>query len=71
MLLKSYTWDFPGRAVNKNLPAKAGHTGLIPEPQLLSLSSRASESQLLKPACLEPVLHSKRRHHNEKPPRHN
>ena len=23
--------------------------------------------QLLKPACLEPVLHNKRSHHNEKP----
>ena len=31
-------------AVDKNPPAKGGHTGLIPEPQLLSLSSRACES---------------------------
>ena len=30
--------------MNKNPPAEAGHTGLIPEPQLLSLSSRARES---------------------------
>ena len=27
--------------------------------------------QLLKPTCLEPVLHSKRSHHNEKPTHHN
>ena len=27
--------------------------------------------QLLKPVCLEPVLHSKRSHHNEKPAHHN
>ena len=26
--------------------------------------------QLLKPVCLEPVLHSKRSHRNEKPMRH-
>ena len=26
--------------------------------------------QLLKPACLEPVLHSKRSHHNKKPAHH-
>ena len=28
---------------------------------------RACEPQLLKPTCLEPVLHSKRNHHKEKP----
>ena len=27
--------------------------------------------QLLKPTCLEPVLHNKRSHHNEKPAHHN
>ena len=36
-------------------------------PQLLSLRSRACELQLLKPGHLEPVLHNKRSHHNEKP----
>ena len=54
---------FPGGAVDKNLPAKAGDTGSIPGlgrshmlqsnkarvPQLLSLSSRACEPQLLSP----------------------
>ena len=65
----------------KNLPANAGDTGSSPgpgrshtpqsnkarEPQLLSLCSRAREPQLLKPARLEPVLHNKRSHRNEKP----
>ena len=27
--------------------------------------------QLLNPTCLEPVLHNKRSHHNEKPTHHN
>ena len=26
----NYIWDFPGGAVDKNLPASAGHTGSIP-----------------------------------------
>ena len=72
--------DFPGGAVVKNPPANAGDTGSIPglgrshmlqsnwarAPQLLSLRSRAREPQLLKPACLEPVLRSKRSHRNKK-----
>ena len=40
-------------------------------PQLLSLSSRARKPQILKPACLEPVLHNKRSHDNEKPAHRN
>ena len=36
-------------------------------PQLLSLCSRARQPQLLKPACLEPMLRNKRSHRNEKP----
>ena len=62
--------NFPGGAVVKNQPARAGDTSLIPGPgrshmlqdnklhvpQLLSLSSRAWEPQLLKPTCLKPVL---------------
>ena len=59
-----------------NLPADAGSTGTgsIPDlgrshmswskeahgPQLLSLSPRARELQLLKPECLESTLHNKR-----------
>ena len=30
-------------------------------------TTEASEPQLPKPACLEPVLRNKRSHHNEKP----
>ena len=65
----------------KNPPANAGDTGSSPGlgrshmprsnqarvPQLLSLRSRARETQLLKPACLEPVLCNKRSHCSEKP----
>ena len=29
---KSESWDFPGGAVVKNLPANAGHTGSSPGP---------------------------------------
>ena len=36
----------------------------------LSRSYWVHEPQLLKPACLGPVLHSKRNHHNEKPVHH-
>ena len=32
-----------------------------------TLGARAHEPQLLKPACLEPVLHNKRSHRSEKP----
>ena len=56
---------FPASVVVKNPPANAGDTGLIPSPgrshmpwgnktwvpELLSLCSRASELQLLKPEC--------------------
>ena len=47
---------------------------LSPEPQLLSLCSGAREPQLpslhnyWSPCTLEPALHNKRSHHNEKPP---
>ena len=34
-------------------------------PRLLSLCSRARESQLLNPRTLEPMIHKKRGHHNE------
>ena len=40
------------------------------EPQLLSLRSRAYEPQVLKPTCLEPMLHNNRSHNNEKPMHH-
>ena len=79
-VISKYSWGFPGGAVVKNLPANAGDTGSNPgpgtshmpqsnkahAPLILSLCSRAHEPQLLKPACLEPVLCNKRSHHNEK-----
>ena len=68
-----------------NLPANAGDTGSRPglggshmprsswarAPQLLSLRSRAREPQLLRPACLEPVLRNERSHLSEKPAHRN
>ena len=86
LMIKNHCFrDFPGGAVVKNTPAYAGDTGSSPgpgrshmlqgiwahAPQLLSLRSRARESQLLKPTCLEPVLHNKRSHRNEKPKHRN
>ena len=85
------TWlDFLGGTVDGNLPANAWTQSLVHSnstccratkarvPQILTLCSRARESQLLslsgtllKPACLEPVLCNKRSHHNEKPMHHN
>ncbi|KAJ8790565.1 hypothetical protein J1605_004538 [Eschrichtius robustus] len=79
------TEGFPGGPVVKTPPANAGDTGSSPgpggshvprsnearAPQLLSLRSRAREPQLLKPACLEPVLRNKRSHRNEKPAHRN
>ena len=43
------------------------------EPQLLSPRATTTEArapQLLKPACLEPMLRNKRSHRNEKPAHH-
>ena len=80
-MVKTLSRGFPGGAAVKNLPDNAGDTGSSPglggshmqqsswarAPQLLSLHSRAREQQLLKPACLEPVLCNKRSLRNEKP----
>ena len=63
MTFKIRSGDFPGGAVVKNPPAKAGDMGSSPgpgrsltlqsykarAPQLLSLRPRARESQLLSP----------------------
>ena len=84
-LIKKNKGGFPGGTEVKNLPANAGNRGLSPgpgrshmpgsneacAPQLLSLRSRASKPQLLKPTCLEPMLHNKRSHRNERPAHHN
>ena len=63
-VLKNVWLDFPGGAVDKNPPAKAGDMGSIPS---LGRFHNASEqlspcTTATKSVCLEPVLHS------EKPP---
>ena len=71
---------FPDGPEVKNPPANAGDMGLILVqeyatcwgatkacvPQLVSPHSRACKPQLLRPACLEPMLHNKRSDHNER-----
>ena len=61
-LSSSSSRDFPGGTVDRNPPANAGDTGLTLDPGRFHMLS----PQLLKPECLEPVLH-KRSRHNEKP----
>ena len=64
---------FPGGAVVKNPPANAGDTGSSPGPgrSHMPRSNKACKPQLLKPTRLEPVLHNKRSHRNEKPAHRN
>ena len=64
-LLKDIQWDFPGGAVDNNLPANSGDTGSIPgpgrchmlqsnwasEPQPLSPCSRACKPQPVSPCA--------------------
>ena len=68
--------DFPHGAVDRNPPANAGDTGSIPglgrfhmqiATKPVHHNSQACMLQLLKPVCLEPVLHNKRSRHSEKP----
>ena len=64
MILKNYSWGFPGVSVVKNLLTNAGDTGpgrsYMPQsnkacvPQFLSLCSRARKLQLLSPCASEP-----------------
>ena len=77
-------WGFPGGAVVKNPPAKAGDTGSSPgpgrchmprsnsarAPQLLSLRSRAREPQLLSPRATTTEARAPRARapQQEKPP---
>ena len=77
-------WDSPGGAVAKNPPANSGDTGSSPgpgrshvpwsnkarAPQLLSLRSRAHETQLLSPRATTTEAHAPRAHalQQEKPP---
>ena len=67
--LRTFRRAFPGGSVVKNPPASAGDTGLIPGPGRFykPWSNKARKPQLLKPVCLEFVLHNNRNHHNEKP----
>ena len=56
-----------GHTMDKNLPANEGDTGSIPGRFYKPWSNKARKPQLLKPVCLEFVLHNNRNHHNEKP----
>ena len=49
------TWDFPGVAVVKNSPAKAGDTGLSPGPE----DPTCHEQLSLCTTTTEPVLSNK------------
>ena len=57
----------------RNLHANAGDMGLIPGLGRFHMpqSNSAGELQLLKPVYPEPVLCSKRSHHNEEPAHRN
>ena len=68
--------NFSGGTVDKNLPAHARDTGSIPvqeDPTWLGATKPVHHNywawmlQLLKLEHLEPVCHSKRSYHNEKP----
>ena len=68
MIINTEIQGFPGGSVVKNLPAKARDTGSIPGPgrshiprsnwghvpQLLSMSSKVQEVQLLSPSTASP-----------------
>ena len=55
----------------KNPPANAGDMSSIPGPERSQCSgaTKPRAPQLLKPACLQPMLHNKRSDHNGKPVR--
>ena len=74
--------DFPGDPMVKNPPANARDTGSIPGLALGLESRKipyfmgatkpmghnygACTLHLLKPVCLQPILHNRKSHHNEK-----
>ena len=73
---KRTPWDIPGSQVVKNPPANAEDVGLIPGPGTkiphamgqLSLCATTTEPTCCRSSrALEPVLHNKRIHCNEKP----
>ena len=53
----------------KNLPANAGEVSLIPDPgwSHMQWGNEACVPQVLSWHALEPVLHNKKSHCNEKP----
>ena len=61
---KNTLLGFPGGSVDKKPPASEGDTGLIPGP---GRSQVAMEQLSLCTTTIEPVLHNKRNHCNEKP----
>ena len=69
---KIKTWDFPGGAVVKNPPAKAGDTGSSPGlgRSHMPRSSEAREPQLLNPRATTTEAHAPRARapQQEKPP---
>ena len=62
---KTYLGNFPGGPVVKNSSANAEDTGLIPGPDCCR-ATKPCALQLLKPTCLEPLLHNNRNHRSEK-----
>ena len=60
----------PGSTAKRNPPASAGDTGSIPGLGRRHMLLSNQSPPLLKPACLQPVLCSKRSHHREKPKHH-
>ena len=48
------------------LPTSAWDTGWIPDPE----DPTCCGARTAEPTCLEPVLHNKRSHHNEKSVHH-
>ena len=60
---------FCGGSVVRNSPANAGDRGLVSGlgKSHMPQDNYACVKQLLKPEHLEPVLHNKRSHRNEKP----
>ena len=61
--------DFTGGPVVKNLPCNAGDTDLIPGPGRVphAMEQLALFVTTTEPEHLDPILHNKRSHCNEKP----
>ena len=70
MLWSTLTYlEFPSGPVVKNLPAHAEDTGSIPGPGRFHMLWATKPMHLsYQVHALEPMLHNKRSHRNEKPP---